>query len=327
MTHTMNITYRCKKQVTRLMATCTQGATKVYPRCTQALGRLMSMLRSSLGAGKEQLRSSLGAAKEHQRSTKGAPKEHQRSTKGAPWSMPTLCLRSAVMVILMMVVGVNGALAQDNYSGTYYIRSTGKNASNTNLYYLCPTENWYFYEATNKYAETDNGYPFLTTYKIKAHDDYDISKAVWSIEKHPSETDCYYIKQLKTGRYLVSNGQITGSSNANRVRVHLEAVADAAALTALGDMALFEQMVIIWIFYLTLRLEEMAIINIWSLTTVTMTSLMLKIQKQILSMVNMVKEQEVLSVFTSTRTMPNFRLKRPSCHQPSLMTKQQVLQP
>ena len=240
MTHTMNITYRCKKQVTRLMATCTQGATKVYPRCTQALGRLMSMLRSSLGAGKEQLRSSLGAAKEHQRSTKGAPKEHQRSTKGAPWSMPTLCLRSAVMVILMMVVGVNGALAQDNYSGTYYIRSTGKNASNTNLYYLCPTENWYFYEATNKYAETDNGYPFLTTYKIKAHDDYDISKAVWSIEKHPSETDCYYIKQLKTGRYLVSNGQITGSSNANRVRVHLEAVADAAALTALGDMALFE---------------------------------------------------------------------------------------
>ena len=100
MTHTMNITYRCKKQVTRLMATCTQGATKVYPRCTQALGRLMSMLRSSLGA-----------AKEHQRSTKGAPKEHQRSTKGALWSMPTLCLRSAVMLILMMVVGVNEALA------------------------------------------------------------------------------------------------------------------------------------------------------------------------------------------------------------------------
>ena len=225
----MNITYRCKKQVTRLMATCTQGATKVYPRCTQALGRLMSMLRSSLGAGKE-----------HQRSTKGAPKEHQRSTKGAPWSMPTLCLRYAVMVILMMVVGVNGALAQDDLSGTYYIRSTGKNASNTNLYYLCPTENWYFYQATNNYAETDNGYPFLTTYIIKAHDDYDISKAVWSIEKHPSETNCYYIKQLKTGRYLVSNGQITGSSNANRVRVHLEAVADAAALTALGDMALFE---------------------------------------------------------------------------------------
>ena len=37
---------------------------------------------------------------------------------------------------------------------------------------------------------------------------------------------------------MVSNGQI--GTNANRMRVHLEAVADATALANLGDLALFE---------------------------------------------------------------------------------------
>ena len=70
MAHTMNMTYRSKKQVTRMMARCsqgvakvyprcTQGVAKVYPRCTQALAILMSKLRSSLGAAWEQPGSSL----------------------------------------------------------------------------------------------------------------------------------------------------------------------------------------------------------------------------------------------------------------------------
>ena len=144
-----------------------------------------------------------------------------------------------LLLLTLLVAGVTGAWGQTDYSGVYYIRSTGKNASDAALYYLCPTEGWYFYEATNKYSESDNGQPFLTTYQIKTNN-YDTSKAVWIIEKHSSEENCYYIKQRSTGRYIVSNGQITGSSNANRVRIHLETVADAAALTALGDMALFE---------------------------------------------------------------------------------------
>ena len=146
------------------------------------------------------------------------------------------------LLLLMVLMTVGGAEAwgqTTDYSGVYYIRSTGKNANNTALYYLCPTEGWYFYEATNNYSESDNGQPFLTTYQIKTNN-YDTSKAVWIIEKHSSEENCYYIKQRSTGRYIVSNGQITGSSNANRVRIHLETVADAAALTALGNMALFE---------------------------------------------------------------------------------------
>ena len=131
--------------------------------------------------------------------------------------------------------------AQTDYSGTYFIGSRGYySATPTNNFYLCPTEGWYFYQATNNYTESDTAMPFLTTYKINNHAGYDISKAVWVLEKHPTETDCYYIKQKKTGKYIVSNGQISGSTNANRMRVHLEAVADSAALAALGDLALFE---------------------------------------------------------------------------------------
>lgn len=107
---------------------------------------------------------------------------------------------------------------------------------------MCPTKNWYLYKATNKYEDDtddddDNGKPFLTTYQCK-DGDYDARKAVWIIEKHSTEPDCYYIIQRITGRYMVSNGKI--GSDANRMRVHLEEVADAQALSTLGDLALFE---------------------------------------------------------------------------------------
>ena len=196
--------------VDKEMATCTQGATKVYPRCTQALGRL----RSSLGAGKEQLRSSLGAAKEHQRSTKGAPKEHPRSTLGALWSMPTLCLRYAVMVILMMVVGVNGALAQTNYSGTYYIKSgvndkEGEVTEDKALFYLCPANN------NTQNLDNEFGKPFLTTHKAEE----DMSNFVWRVVKKENENS-YYIIHDKDGKYLTINGPI--DKEEHRRRVHLE---------------------------------------------------------------------------------------------------------
>ena len=129
-----------------------------------------------------------------------------------------------------------------DYSGTYYIRSESTNKNTPGDYYLCPTKNWYLYKATNSYENDtddndDNGQPFLTTYQCK-DGVYDASKAVWDVVKHPTKTDCYYIIQRKTGRYMVSNGQI--GTNANRMRVHLEAVADATALANLGDLALFE---------------------------------------------------------------------------------------
>ena len=152
--------------------------------------------------------------------------------------------RLVVSLLLMLTLGSGNVWGQEtpDYSGVYYIRSESTNKNTDGDYYLCPTKNWYLYKATNSYEDDtddndDNGQPFLTTYQCK-DGVYDASKAVWDVVKHPTETDCYYIIQRKTGRYMVSNGQI--GTNANRMRVHLEAVADATALVNLGDLALFE---------------------------------------------------------------------------------------
>ena len=152
-------------------------------------------------------------------------------------------IRSAIALLLVLTLGSGSVWGQtSDYSGTYYIRSESTNKNTDGDYYLCPTKNWYLYKATNSYEDdTDdndnNGQPFLTTYQCK-DGVYDASKAVWDVVKHPTETNCYYIIQRKTGRYMVSNGKI--GSDANRMRVHLEAVADATALANLGDLALFE---------------------------------------------------------------------------------------
>ena len=153
-----------------------------------------------------------------------------------------------VLVLLMMIIGgVNSVWGQEtpDYSGTYYIKSESSEKDDTDGdYYLCPTRGWYLYKATNSYENDtddndDNGMPFLTTYQCKTDSYDDVSKAVWTIKKD-TETGCYYIIQKKTGRYLVSNGQISGSSSARRMRVHLEEVANNTALAALEGKALFE---------------------------------------------------------------------------------------
>ena len=123
----------------------------------------------------------------------------------------------------------------DDYSGVYYIGVYGKNTAsdytpnnpdNTNNFYLCPTEDWLYYVATNSCQhEPDNGQPFITSYKCKGHNDYDLTKAVWVITKQ-SNSNYYYIQQASTGKYLVFNGQIKvgGTGSANRIRVHLETI-------------------------------------------------------------------------------------------------------
>ena len=138
----------------------------------------------------------------------------------------------------MLTLGSGSVWGQD-YSGVYYIASDrGYNAETpNNNFFLCPTEGWAFYKATNDVQADNNGQPFLTTYKCK-DGNYNLNKAVWIVEKEPN-SGCYYIKQALTGKYIVSNGVLTGAGN-TRARVHLETVADATALSALGDWALFE---------------------------------------------------------------------------------------
>ena len=131
------------------------------------------------------------------------------------------------MMLMMMVLGVSGVWGQTpNYSGTYYIGSVGYNVSNTETnYYLCPTEGWCYYQATDDFTGADNGMPFLTT-SLCRNGVYDVRKAVWTIVKAPAPNDAYYyIKQALTDRYLTSNGTIRTTENADRMRVHLETVA------------------------------------------------------------------------------------------------------
>ena len=131
-----------------------------------------------------------------------------------------------LLFLTMLIVGIVGAWGQTDYSGVYYIGSVGYNAANTTTnYYLCPTEGWCYYQATNDFTDSDNGMPFLTTYQCR-NGVYDAQKAVWTIEKAPApNSDYYYIRQALTGRYLTSNGEIRTTNNKDRLRVHLEDVA------------------------------------------------------------------------------------------------------
>lgn len=134
---------------------------------------------------------------------------------------------SFVLMLLTITLGVNTAWGQTDYSGTYYIGSVGfKPASTSDNFYLCPTEGWCYYHATDDFTGTDNGMPFLTTHKCRGDANYNVGKAVWTIEKAPApNSGYYYIKQALTGKYLVSNGEIRTTGNADRMRVHLESVA------------------------------------------------------------------------------------------------------
>ena len=143
-----------------------------------------------------------------------------------------LSLYAALALLLCSTLPLR---AQTDYSGTYYIASNGYNAGTpANNYYLCPTEGWCYYAATNDFSADDTGMPFLTTHQCR-DGVYDVNaKAVWNVVKHPTE-DYYYIRRASDGKYVVLNGQIRTTSNANRMRVHLEALAnpDDNALFAL----------------------------------------------------------------------------------------------
>ncbi len=154
-----------------------------------------------------------------------------------------------IVMALLMLMGTTGAWGQTDYSGTYYIASGGKSSGNGNSYtydssnpsnnfYLCPTEGWCYYQATNDFTGTDNGQPFLTTYKCRsaAYHSGNASDAIWIIEKAPA-SNYYYIIQKSTGKYLVSNGQIRTTDNPDRIRVHLETIANPETE---GNKVLFE---------------------------------------------------------------------------------------
>lgn len=141
-----------------------------------------------------------------------------------------------------------------DYSGTFFIASCGQSENrgsdytyspteHANNFYLCPTEDWLYYNGSGNpnYTSTPNGKPFLTTFKCKnatLHPTYDSKEAMWTLIKHPT-LDYYYIRRNKDGKYLVRNVQMkkaNGSNDGtstNRLRVHIETTSSP------GDDALF----------------------------------------------------------------------------------------
>lgn len=159
-----------------------------------------------------------------------------------------LVLKPLFLLVLMMALGGNKALGQTDYSGTYYIASGGKGEGSGSSYtynystansnfYLCPTEGWCYYKPNDDFSSDGTTYPnpFLTTYQCR-NGVYDDSKAVWTVEKVPN-SDYYYIKHNKDGKYMVSNGKIRTTTNPDRIRVHLESIDDPATQ---GDKVLFD---------------------------------------------------------------------------------------
>ena len=154
--------------------------------------------------------------------------------------------RTLTFMLLMVTLGSGTAWGQvgTDYSGTYYIASgrTGSynaNSSPNTNFYLCPTEDWIYFVATDgdkdSSTEDKNGQPFLTSYQCRnENDSYDERKAQWTFIQDPA-TGYYYIKHtIDTKKYMVLNKSIN-TAGATRIRIHLEDVEEEY----LDDKALF----------------------------------------------------------------------------------------
>ena len=144
-------------------------------------------------------------------------------------------LRLVVMMLLMMVE-INGAWGQTDYSGIYYIANNSSNNNrnyqgydNASNYYLCPAHEYYdngTIVTTLNYNDT----PFLTTYQTRQTDE-----SLWIVEK--VENTNYYTFKQKFGdngyRYLTVNNAIAslGNNKTHRRRVHLEQITEITEIT------------------------------------------------------------------------------------------------
>ena len=219
----MKTIYENRKRVTRMMARCSQGVAKVYPRCSQALAILMSMLRVWLEYAWKQPRVWLEYA--YSEITAHSQRDYS--------SLSTR-LRLTISLLLMLTLGSRNVWGQTKLTdGVYYIGSRDYNVDNTTTnYYLCPTEDWKYYQSTNPYyTDSPNGQPFLTTYRCR-DGEYDSNKALWVVKESSTEEGWYYIIHLIDGRYLTYNAKMASGSE-GRMRAHLEDTAD-------GDNALFK---------------------------------------------------------------------------------------
>lgn len=233
----MSTTYGYKKQ-----------ADSNHQGSRHTLAILLSKLRSSLGAAWEQAGSSLEYAYSMLMTTILRPFSSKRAElerrlasdeimarPSRNYGSSLTILRLVVSMLLLLIVGTENVCGHTDYSGTYYIKSASDCKSPSGDYYLCPTEDWAFFHATDNVNSTDNGQPFLTTHIMDSGDE---AKYVWVVEKYSIDNQDYYafkydIKHEGVSRYLSYNRQLNGAG-VDRMRIHLKKTETP------GDYELFE---------------------------------------------------------------------------------------
>lgn len=142
-----------------------------------------------------------------------------------------------MLLLFLMMAGSQMAWGQTDYSGKYYIRSSStKKQTPAGTYYICPTEGWAFFHATDNVNATDNGQPFLTTHQMASGEE---EKYVWFVEKvssqdgHDYYTFRYGTDHEGTSRYMSYSLRLNGAG-IDRMRIHLEKTDNP------GDNELFE---------------------------------------------------------------------------------------
>ena len=125
-------------------------------------------------------------------------------------------LRMSLM--LLMVMGVSDVWSQVGVDRTGYYYIANKNDKDPRYNSSNNTDNYYLVPATNYYDAADEQ-PFLTTYKTLQD-----ANSVWHVEfvKTENSKDYYRVSHYLSGKYITFNEKLV-SSNADRVRVHLQA--------------------------------------------------------------------------------------------------------
>ena len=147
---------------------------------------------------------------------------------------PCEVTRLVVSLLLLLVVGVNNAWGQTDYSGTYYIASNGNAAdiagSSVTYTYdvLTPESNYYIVPASSPqqpdekdayFDGTGETKPFLTTYQTGRP----FNDAVWELTKvTDNEGTFYYVKHAQTGKYVIYDPIFSGGDS-RRKSMHLDA--------------------------------------------------------------------------------------------------------
>ena len=141
---------------------------------------------------------------------------------------PSTRLRLVIMMLLMMVVGVNTAWGQTDYSGVYYIANDNSggsgsgsdditsysDATDDNKFYLVPAADpkqsdyrdaYYSPNHATTYGDPDK--PFLTTYKTNKD-----SNSIWIVKK---TGNYYYVIHAITGKYVIYEVPLPNDPNKN----------------------------------------------------------------------------------------------------------------